>query len=574
MNTFKSELWSSDSTSGSLDASENGGVSSAPGSTDAPSTSPGSGLPGDASSDATTAATTLAPISVPSAEHSTTDSGSSESAWSDDGGSSASTKSSSDATWTDSSSASAWTDDSSESGYATSSSSLRSGSTSASAASYSPAPTAAASASSGSSSRVSQSPFESSQGVSTTSGDSTSAGMSASSIIGIVVATVGVLLVAVVFVFWRKRQSRYSSSSMKTDSLRFESTSGRNAGSTGAFKAIPSDRHQQFTLNMNGGSNSSLQSHVSQPDDGPWSDSAIIAARIPMDLIDKQELISRGGFGQVFSGIYNGETVAIKTLLPENRKDMKEIEAFFAEVQLMAELEHPRIVRFIGVGWNALSDVCCVTEFMVGGDLRALLMHYDGDAGDSASQQELRRPHGFDFEKVQIALHIAHGLTYLHSLDPVVLHRDLKSRNVLLSSTMEAKLTDFGVSRHRIDGLMTCNVGTSLWMAPEVMMGRMYDEKADIFSFGVLLSEIDAHVMPYANVINPATGRRMAEPAILQMVAVGKLQVEFSPECSEEMRALGRACTALNPAERPSAGNALYRLQLVLKALQEQEVSL
>jgi serine/threonine protein kinase len=396
--------------------------------------------------------------------------------------------------------------------------------------------------------------------------------MSAASIVGILVGTVAVALVAVAFVFWRrKRQERYSQTS-KGDSLRFESSSGRNFAGNGGFKTIQSGRsqQQQLALDMGNGTFNSLNSQASQPDDGPWADPALVAARIPMEMIDKQEMISRGGFGLVFSGTYNGETVAIKTLLPENRKNMKEIEAFFAEIQLMAELEHPRIVRFIGAAWNSLSDVVCVSEFMVGGDLRMLLMNFEGDTGD-ASQ---RRPHGFDFEKVQIALHIAHGLTYLHSLAPTVLHRDLKSRNVLLSSTMEAKLTDFGVSRHRSDGLMTCNVGTSLWMAPEVMMGGQYDEKADVFSFGVLLSELDAHVTPYANVVNPSNGRRLVETAILQMVAGGTLQVEFSPECSAEMRALGRACTSLDPRNRPSASDALYKLQLALKAVQEVEVSL
>uniref|UniRef100_H3G7N6 Protein kinase domain-containing protein n=1 Tax=Phytophthora ramorum TaxID=164328 RepID=H3G7N6_PHYRM len=66
-----------------------------------------------------------------------------------------------------------------------------------------------------------------------------------------------------------------------------------------------------------------------------------------------------------------------------------------------------------------------------------------------------------------------------------VIHRDLKSKNILLNEHLEAKLSDFGVSRERITGTMTAGVGTSLWMAPEVMMGGKYDAKADMFSFGV-----------------------------------------------------------------------------------------
>ncbi|RLN98881.1 hypothetical protein BBJ28_00020545, partial [Nothophytophthora sp. Chile5] len=140
-------------------------------------------------------------------------------------------------------------------------------------------------------------------------------------------------------------------------------------------------------------------------------------------------------------------------------------------------------------------------------------------------------------------------------------------------SQLDAKLTDFGVSRERSDDIMTSAVGTSLWMAPEVMMGGRYDDKADVYSFGVLLSEIDTHLMPYSKVKN-ATGRKPTEAAILQMVALGSLQVEFSPECSSEMRELGLACISLDPYERPSAADALYRLQLALKDLEVQEVTL
>uniref|UniRef100_H3G6I1 Protein kinase domain-containing protein n=1 Tax=Phytophthora ramorum TaxID=164328 RepID=H3G6I1_PHYRM len=89
------------------------------------------------------------------------------------------------------------------------------------------------------------------------------------------------------------------------------------------------------------------------------------------------------------------------------------------------------------------------------------------------------------------------ALTYLHSCAPPVIHRDLKSSNILLNQAMDAKVTDFGISRERIDATMTAGVGTSLWMAPEVMLGERYDDKADMFSFGVVLSELDQHTTPY-----------------------------------------------------------------------------
>ncbi|POM71827.1 Protein kinase, partial [Phytophthora palmivora] len=170
---------------------------------------------------------------------------------------------------------------------------------------------------------------------------------------------------------------------------------------------------------------------------GIWDDPVIVAARIPLEKIRIQELIAKGGFGQVFVAAYNGQTVAVKTLLPETAKDMTEINALFAETKVMAKLEHPCIVNFIGIAWESLSTVCCVIEYLVGGDLRALLNHF---------LDNHTRPRGFDHDKVKIALDIADGLAYLHSMEPNILHRDLKSRNVLLTSQLNAKLTDFGVS--------------------------------------------------------------------------------------------------------------------------------
>ncbi|KAL3664561.1 hypothetical protein V7S43_010314 [Phytophthora oleae] len=150
-------------------------------------------------------------------------------------------------------------------------------------------------------------------------------------------------------------------------------------------------------------------------------------------------------------------------------------------------MDHPHIITLIGIAWDSLSDMCVVLEFMDGGDLRTLLTSYE----------EAKHPVGFDKQKATIALHVCEALTYLHSLMPPDIHRDLKSRNLLLNRNFEAKLTDFGISKERLDQTMTAGVGTSLWMAPEVMLGEKYDVKADIFSLGVVLSELDVHTLPY-----------------------------------------------------------------------------
>ncbi|ETI31502.1 TKL protein kinase [Phytophthora nicotianae] len=289
--------------------------------------------------------------------------------------------------------------------------------------------------------------------------------------------------------------------------------------------------------------------------DSVCEDDAILSSRIPRDNVFVEDLIGRGGYGEVYKGTYEGRAVAVKMLFPETRKSTRHVTEFLTEVKMMTVMDHPRVVEFIGVSWNNLMDLCVVTEFMAGGDLRAWL----SDRADNDS------PVGFDFTKVKIATHVVHALAYLHSLSPSVIHRDLKSRNILLSENQDAKLADFGASRERVDRTMTAGVGTSLWIAPEVMMGERYDDKADMFSFGVVLSELDSQQNPYAHAKdkNP-TGRKMPETAILQLVAMGKLRVEFSPGALKGVVQLGTACTTIDPTERPSAAEAFRKLQTIL----------
>ena len=84
---------------------------------------------------------------------------------------------------------------------------------------------------------------------------------------------------------------------------------------------------------------------------------------------------------------------------------------------------------------------------------------------------------------------IAKGMNYLHLFIPPIIHRDLKSLNILIDSSFRAKLADFGGTRQRAD-YMTNKIGTFQWMAPEVIQGNSYDELADVYSYGIILWEI------------------------------------------------------------------------------------
>ncbi|ETO86361.1 TKL protein kinase [Phytophthora nicotianae P1976] len=296
------------------------------------------------------------------------------------------------------------------------------------------------------------------------------------------------------------------------------------------------------------------------------NDPVIVTNRLDHKLLKMGRCISKGGFGLVFMGEYKGRRVAIKKIRPDRSVTTAEIETFLKEIIMMAVLYHPRIVEFIGVAWDNLRNLSAVTEFMDNGDLREVLHGYKLK-GERLS---------WESHKATIALHIAEALSYLHALKPKIIHRDLKSKNVLLNMYLEAKLSDFGISRMRylVETHMTAGVGTSFWIAPEVLLGRDYDEAADIFSFGVVLSEIDTDDYPYWNDENPSNHGKIQEAEILSLVAEGKLRPSFSNDCPKAIVDLADCCLQKNPEDRPTAAEIVVILEHMIHASERSSSSL
>ncbi|KAE9010592.1 hypothetical protein PR002_g15309 [Phytophthora rubi] len=155
-------------------------------------------------------------------------------------------------------------------------------------------------------------------------------------------------------------------------------------------------------------------------------------------------------------------------------------------------------------------------------------------------------------EKIHIAVGVAHALEYLHSLSPPLIHRDLKSKNIMLTRMLEAKLIDFGVSRERQENSMTAGVGTPYWTAPEILQGDRYTEQADIYSLGVVLSELDTTKLPYHDALT-SNGKKPKPVQILADVAAGMLRPSFSEDCPRRIRRIGVACCQQDPTRRPNA---------------------
>ncbi|RLN57898.1 hypothetical protein BBJ29_005859, partial [Phytophthora kernoviae] len=220
----------------------------------------------------------------------------------------------------------------------------------------------------------------------------------------------------------------------------------------------------------------------------PSNDPVLVTWRVDYDSVTLVKKIAQGAFGEVWVGQYHNTRVAVKRLL-QDQVSLAASEDFLHEVKLMAWMEHPKIVQFVGVAWTKLVDMLAVIEYMDGGDLRTLL--------DKKSPKRL--PWEGGGLKLQYARDVIDAIVYLHSLSPVIIHRDLKSRNILLDSKKGAKLGDFGVSATKRPNDMTAGVGTARWLAPEIARGEeMYTEAVDIYSFGIILSELDTHQLPFA----------------------------------------------------------------------------
>ncbi|OQR83130.1 protein kinase [Achlya hypogyna] len=279
--------------------------------------------------------------------------------------------------------------------------------------------------------------------------------------------------------------------------------------------------------------------------------SALALIRLDDRDIALSRVIAEGAYGQVWQGTYRASSVtqrgylekavAIKVCLP-GKTGSTAIAQLVEEILLTSQLESPCIVKTLGASWRIPSELQMVLEWMDRGDLKSVL--------------DATTPATFSWrEKAECIAAMADGLVYLHSLD--IIHRDIKSRNVLLDSTKGTKLTDFGVSREATTETMTIGVGTYRWMAPEILADNHYTTAADIYSFGMVLSELTTHHIPYVDQVNDK-GHALIDTAIMSRVINGSIKPTFASSCPAWIRQLGIDCIAPSPEDRPSAMKVAY----------------
>jgi serine/threonine protein kinase len=245
------------------------------------------------------------------------------------------------------------------------------------------------------------------------------------------------------------------------------------------------------------------------------------------------KLIGRGGFGDVYEGQWKGQDVAIKRLHMHTLSTEVIKRDFDAEVRVMWNSQYPQILRLYGV--TGAGDCAMVMERMQ----RSLhdLIH---------SEEEIP-----DAKRLQIAIDIAQGLASLHGQK--IVHRDLKSQNILLDKRNRGKISDFGLAKIRIhtQSFTRGALGTVRWSAPEVFgLKPRTTPASDMYSYGMILWELVTRKVPFAEQPN--------DIMILAAVQTGARE-DIPDGCHPVWQEMIKECWEQDPEKRPTAPDALAR---------------
>eukprot|EP00741_Cyanophora_paradoxa_P001901 tig00000523_g1841.t1 len=267
---------------------------------------------------------------------------------------------------------------------------------------------------------------------------------------------------------------------------------------------------------------------------------------IPFSDLDLGEPLGSGGFGEVVKANWRGTEVAVKRLYHSVAPKILMSE-FREEVALLSRLRHPNIVLFMG--WCAPPELSIVTELCWGSLYTVLRM----------PSVVLQWP-----KILKLAFEIAKGMNYLHNCSPAIVHLDLKSQNILVDSNMTAKIGDFGLSRYKMSSFISGRHGmrgTFGWMAPEVIEKVPFDEKADVWSYGILLCELCTRRDPFE-------GKDQYQ--IVYEVMVQKTVPDLPASVPAEFRRLVLDCLEYAPARRPKFIEILNRVQAQIRHMKPE----
>ncbi|XP_019239060.1 PREDICTED: serine/threonine-protein kinase EDR1-like isoform X2 [Nicotiana attenuata] len=268
---------------------------------------------------------------------------------------------------------------------------------------------------------------------------------------------------------------------------------------------------------------------------------------IPWEDITLGERIGLGSYGEVYRGDWHGTEVAVKKFLDQDITG-DSLEEFRSEVRIMKRLRHPNVVLFMGAVTRS-PHLSIVTEFLHRGSLYRLIHRPN-------NQLDERR-------RLRMALDAARGMNYLHNCTPMIVHRDLKSPNLLVDKNWVVKVCDFGLSRMKNSTFLSSRstAGTAEWMAPEVLRNEPSNEKCDVYSFGVILWELCTLQQPWGG-MNPMQ--------VVGAVGFQHRRLDIPEDMDPAVADIIRKCWQTDPRLRPSFAEIMAALKPLQKPISSQ----
>lgn len=420
------------------------------------------------------------------------------------------------------------------------------------------------------------------------------------SVVGVAVGSaIGGAMIALILVagavYWRRRQRRISSrSSMIKNSMIMMTTPNDSADAMESGKA--GVRHDSITSGAGATTGNGrlrkwigLNSWAGSLESGRSSPTRILATETMQpstdlskftdgcDIVDFRDIelvrtIGEGSFGLVWMARYLQTTVAVKILTHDLKREMsmdaptdttpqpsqQVMNALQREASIMASLRHPNCIQYLGA---TLNPPALIMEYCSKRSVDTIL---------AAAYLDPKLAKQLDWmHLLSMACDAGKGMLYLHTRSPPIVHRDLKSPNLLVDGLWHVKVSDFNLSRAMESNAVVSSlqITNPRWLAPEVLKGGQAGMAADVYSFGVVMWELLTWQLPWGHDTNPF--------AIINSVG-GGATLPIPPEdrlpagrlrCYAEYVALMKECWQADPEARPSMDEVAQRLRAMLTGL-------